>query len=490
MPPSPARRNTKLAPALASFALVGTVLVAGAASDAIGGGDDADRGSSSSGPTAGIVAATTSTVAVTTTTLVTTTSTTAPPVKTNLSETMGAGSFGDEVTAVQQRLKDLGFDPGPIDGDFGSLTRASVWAFEKLVMQTPRSAATGRVTNEMWQLMQEPLQFMPRRPDAASVNHTEIYLPEQVVIFFREDRAALISHMSSGTGDEWCQEVTISPGEVGNETGVEPLKRGECGVSKTPGGVFTFDRLRTGARESALGTLWNPMYFNFGIAIHGALNVPLEPASHGCIRIPMTLAEYFQTIAAVGDQVFVFDGVEEPEAYDENEKSMIFNRLDPNYSTTTTSTIAPTTVPLPPAETAPPETAPVTPAATVPATAAPTQAPAVQEPAPAVQEPAAAVQEPAAGGGANGSGGGGQGAGGGGGQPAPTQPAPTQPAPTQPAPTQPAPTRPAPTQPASTRPAPTQPPPPPPTQATAAPTTAPPATTVAATAGSGVTSST
>ncbi len=158
-------------------------------------------------------------------------------------------------------------------------------------MQTPRAQATGEVTNEMWQLMQEPLVIAPRRPDAATANHTEVYLPEQVVIFFREDKPALITHMASGTGEDWCEEVTISPGEHGNELeGTEPLKRGECGISKTPGGVFAYDRQRTGARESALGTMWNPMYFNYGIAIHGANNVPLEPASHGCIRIPMTLS--------------------------------------------------------------------------------------------------------------------------------------------------------------------------------------------------------
>ena len=241
------------------------------------------------------------------------------------------------MAAVQTRLKELGFDPGPIDGQFGSLTRASVWAFEKLVMQTPRNEATGRVTNEMWQLMQEPLVILPRRPDAATPNHTEIYLPEQVIIFFRDDKPALITHMSSGTGEEWCEEVTISPGERGNEKGTEPLKRGECGNSKTPGGVFAFDRQRVGAWESALGTMWNPMYFNYGIAVHGAANVPLEPASHGCIRIPLTIGEYFQTLVTIGDQVFVFDGVKEPEEYSERDKMPIFNWLDPDYSTTTTT---------------------------------------------------------------------------------------------------------------------------------------------------------
>ncbi len=353
--PLPARRRPSFVPAIASCALIGTVVVAGVASGSFSGDSDASSGSAP----AAEASVTANSIATTTTALVTTAPpTTAPIVKTTLSETLGDGSFGDEVTAVQERLKALGFDPGPIDGDFGSLTRASVWAFEKLVMQTPRSEATGEVTNEMWQLMQEPLQVVPRRPDAASVNHTEIYLPEQVVIFFREDKPALISHMSSGTGEKWCEEVTISPGEHGNELGLEPLKRGECGVSKTPGGVFTYDRQRTGARESALGTMWNPMYFNFGIAIHGAQQVPLEPASHGCIRIPMTLGDYFQSLVAIGDQVFVFDGVEEPEAYDENEKMMVFNTRDPNYTTTTSSTV-PAPVPASqPAQTPAPPTEP------------------------------------------------------------------------------------------------------------------------------------
>ena len=90
--------------------------------------------------------------------------------------------------------------------------------------------------------------------------------------------------------------MTISPGEIGNEHGTAPLKQGECGVSTTPGGVFRFYRRVAGVRQSALGGMWNPVYFNYGIAIHGALNVPLQPASHGCIRIPLAISETFQQL--------------------------------------------------------------------------------------------------------------------------------------------------------------------------------------------------
>ncbi len=61
--------------------------------------------------------------------------------------------------------------------------------------------------------------------------------------------------------------------------------------------------------------MWNPNYFNYGIAIHGALNVPLYPASHGCIRIPLNISEDLQDLVSVGDQVYVWDGVKEPESY-------------------------------------------------------------------------------------------------------------------------------------------------------------------------------
>jgi peptidoglycan hydrolase-like protein with peptidoglycan-binding domain len=46
-------------------------------------------------------------------------------------ETVGPGSKGDVVRDIQQALALLGYDPGPIDGDFGPATRKAVIAFQK-----------------------------------------------------------------------------------------------------------------------------------------------------------------------------------------------------------------------------------------------------------------------------------------------------------------------------------------------------------------------
>ena len=67
----------------------------------------------------------------------------------------------------------------------------------------PSDEPTGIVTNEMWQRMQDPIEIQPLRRHSegeATENHTEVYLPQQVVAFFIDDKPVLISHMSSGTG--------------------------------------------------------------------------------------------------------------------------------------------------------------------------------------------------------------------------------------------------------------------------------------------------
>jgi hypothetical protein len=302
--------------------------------------------------------------------VIATVETTAPVTKTVLERTLTKGVAGADVQQVQQRLTDLGFVPGPTDGIYGDETIKAVWAYEKLVLDVESNRPSGQVTPEMWDGMQDPFVIQPRRPNATP-NHTEVYLPEQVLAVFHDDVPVMITHMSSGTNEEWCEEVTISPGEYGNRDGEEPIVRGECGRSNTPGGVFEFYRQVDGIRDSALGSMWNPVYFNYGIAIHGALNVPLQPASHGCIRIPLNISEDLQDLLSMGDQIFVWDGVLEPE--ENGSPPPTFNWLDPEYETTTTAPESTTTVPE--STTTVPETTPAPNSTAAPSTAAPTTAP-------------------------------------------------------------------------------------------------------------------
>lgn len=341
----PPNQVAKWLPALAAAGLLGTVVVAGVAlgGGGGGGGGDASVGQTELADSAVVVDSTMTTLAVPDSVpmVVGVDASAALVTKTVLDRTLTKGVAGNDVQRVQERLTDLGFVPGPADGIYGDQTVKAVWAYEKLVMGLDSDNPTGQITPEMWDALQEPFVIQPRRPNA-TLNHTEVYLPEQVLAIFHDDVPVMITHMSSGSNEEWCEEVTISPGEYGNREGTDPLIRGECGISNTPGGVFTVYREVEGVRQSALGGMWNPVYFNYGIAIHGALNVPLQGASHGCIRIPLNISESMQDLMGNGDEVFVWDGELEPEA--NGSPPPTFNWIDPEWAATTTTTTT-TTVP-------------------------------------------------------------------------------------------------------------------------------------------------
>jgi hypothetical protein len=263
---------------------------------------------------------------------------------------------------LQQRLKDLLFDPGYIDGLYGGDTIMAVWAFQAAVMGRTRDVKVDFVTPEMWDIMRGNVVITPRR-QPGSPQHVEIDLPGQVMTVWRATQLLLVTHISSGTGVEWCEEVTIDPGEEGNNT-KEPIKKGICGEAVTPGGIYRFYNRKRGMVESKLGTMWNPVYFNFGIAVHGAMQVPKEPASHGCIRVPIFVSEYFPVLVKKDDRVYVFDGVKEPEEY--GSQPPPWDKDDPNYTTTTstsTTVVPKTTVPRTtvPKSTVPPVTPPPSP---------------------------------------------------------------------------------------------------------------------------------
>lgn len=73
----------------------------------------------------------------------------------------------------------------------------------------------------------------------------------------------------------------------------------------TPRGQFKVYYKVKGWRVSKLGLLYNPLYVVGGVAIHGALDVPPVPASHGCIRIPFFAADMLFTQISVGTPVFI-----------------------------------------------------------------------------------------------------------------------------------------------------------------------------------------
>ncbi len=272
---------------------------------------------------------------------------TAAPItvaKVALDRTLSKGDTGDDVRRMQQRLKDLAFDPGvQLDGVYGETTAQAVWAYKALIVgERWDKDLSSKVTPAVWDRMQDPLGWTPRKT-GSTPRHLEILLPEQVAVLVSDGQVRLVTHISSGSGKHWClnrRPPPKSPNDttattvttVTTATAAAPEEY--CGDSITPAGSYTFWAKRTGIFQGYYGDLYNPAFFNGGIAVHGFDSVPYYPDSHGCVRIPNHIANYFQSLVRTGDQVFVFDGVHDPD---------VLGPVPPPEDVKSTTTTGPTT---------------------------------------------------------------------------------------------------------------------------------------------------
>jgi peptidoglycan hydrolase-like protein with peptidoglycan-binding domain len=191
--------------------------------------------------------------------------------------TLQLGSHGLSVKELQRKLTALKYYPGPVNGVFGTDTLEAVWAFQE-VQGLP---GEDFVSSAMQRALDHPRA--PRVLDAAAgPNRIEVNLGIEVLVLYKNNNIQLISHVSSGGGYYYC-----SPG-------------GGCGVAITPTGNYHTLSFFPGWIAVPLGYMYNSVFFiGTAFAIHGDTDVPLAPVSHGCVRIPMDIANFFHTLVKI-----------------------------------------------------------------------------------------------------------------------------------------------------------------------------------------------
>jgi Putative peptidoglycan binding domain/L,D-transpeptidase catalytic domain len=194
------------------------------------------------------------------------------------------GMKGSAIKRLQQRLAALKYYPGSIDGNFGLNTEEAVWAFQEV---------NGLPAEDYVSAKMEKALANPRTPRVlvpkGGADRIEINLGIEVLVLYKNNHIQLISHVSSGGGYYYC-----SPG-------------GGCGYAITPTGNFHTLSYFPGWLQVPLGEMYNPVFFlGSAYAIHGDIPVPLQPVSHGCVRIPMDIAAFFHTLIKVpGEPVYI-----------------------------------------------------------------------------------------------------------------------------------------------------------------------------------------
>jgi hypothetical protein len=194
-----------------------------------------------------------------------------------------------QITEARQLLSSLGYWVNSSGETVDVSLRHALIAFQKISTR-PRTGELSPDELAALRLAQRPL------PHEVTGAHLEIDLDRQVLFVVNEQGLVeRILPVSTGSG-AWFTEG------------------GRTRRALTPQGRFKIQRKIAGWRKSALGLLYYPSYFHDGVALHGNPSVPVTPASHGCVRVPMFAAKELFEATPVGTVVLVYGTAPAPSA--------------------------------------------------------------------------------------------------------------------------------------------------------------------------------
>ncbi len=186
------------------------------------------------------------------------------------------------VEGLQSRLNELfapyGTQPLAVDGISGPLTGQRLCAARLALGIEPT------VDDLQWGSMEQTAIFTA----------TGLSAPLSTAV--ESERWALIDRtcqmMFIGTRDQLVFVFPTSTGTEGFETRPQDRARAfRYNPAVDNGGWHDSTEFPVGVDNPLNGNLYKPIYFDLGQAIHGAMNVPPEPASKGCTRLSVANQE-------------------------------------------------------------------------------------------------------------------------------------------------------------------------------------------------------
>ena len=188
-----------------------------------------------------------------------------------------------ETREAESRLSDLGYWTGAVDGVFDTATRSALIAFQKWEGRP----ITGQLTLDELEAIRTSAS--PKARDVGYA-HVEVDLDRQLLMLVNDDGGVRVLPVATGNDKLFVDE-------------------GQTSIAYTPRGRFIVYDKEVGWHTGSLGSVYYANFISGGVAIHGSRNVPNQPASHGCIRVPMFAAREVSKQLPVGTIVLVYDKV-------------------------------------------------------------------------------------------------------------------------------------------------------------------------------------
>lgn len=184
---------------------------------------------------------------------------------------------------AERRLSDMGYWTGAVDGRFDPATRSALIAFQKWEGRP----ITGLLTLDELEALRTSASPKARE---RGYGHVEVDLDRQVLLVVNDEGSVRVLPVSTGSEKSFMDE-------------------GQTSIAHTPRGRFlVYDKV-IGWEKGPFRSMYYSNYISGGVAIHGYHTVPIQPESHGCIRIPNFAAREVSKLLPIGTIVLVYDKV-------------------------------------------------------------------------------------------------------------------------------------------------------------------------------------
>jgi hypothetical protein len=184
--------------------------------------------------------------------------------------TLSVGSSGAHVRGLLSALQRLKIRVPYVGTKLNRDCGDAVVAFQK-AYRLPRTYV---VDGDDWRKLDVAKAVRPRYASPSS--HLEVDKGRQILMMVR--------------GGKLHGLIAVSTGATGN----------------TPEGSFRIQQKHPYTTSGYGGILFRTMGFIGNFAIHGYVPVPPYPASHGCIREPMWVADWVYDRTAIGERLYVY----------------------------------------------------------------------------------------------------------------------------------------------------------------------------------------
>lgn len=188
-----------------------------------------------------------------------------------------------QIKDTERQLANMGYWTGVVDGVLDPATQTAVIAFQKWEGRP----VNGKLTLEEIEAIKTSAAPMPRE---TGYEHVEVDIDRQVLLIVDAEGGLKILPVATGTNKPFVFD-------------------GQTSIAYTPRGRFVVYEKGVGWDPEAPRAMYYSNYISGGIAIHGSPKVPIQPASQGCIRVPMFAAREVSRMLKLGTIVLVYDKV-------------------------------------------------------------------------------------------------------------------------------------------------------------------------------------